>query len=71
MIKAPPETITWGSMLHHASWVEPVKPERGGQRKCLCGCDRRITHVVKASGIAMKMGCELDCWRFMRRYQKR
>lgn len=44
----------WGSIAHHALYVEPIK----SRRKCLCGCGKRVTHAAKANGIAMASGCE-------------
>lgn len=56
----------WGSIEHHALYVEPCDP-RSRRRKCGCGCKGRITHRASANGVCMGQGCELSMRRFAKR----
>lgn len=66
-------TASWGSYgsaRDHALYVEPISPRRKGWRRCYCGCRKRETHVVKANGVALASGCELQAQRSLRDLQK-
>lgn len=45
----------------HRRVKEPTKV----RRKCPCGCGRRTTHIGKANGIGMILGCELHVARWV------
>src|SRR6266852_905611 len=60
-------TTGWGqyaSEIDHIRYIEPVLPR--SRRRCHCGCKRRATHVGKANGIALTLGCELAMRRWIR-----
>ena len=54
----------WGSIVHHALYVEPIGKSR--RRNCLCGCRKRSTHRLMANGVCMSTGCELHMRRLAR-----
>jgi hypothetical protein len=39
---------------------------RGGRSRCWCGCGKRVTHYLAASGVNMGDGCEFSVWRRLR-----
>ena len=56
--------MRWGSAEHHETYIEKAKPT--SRARCRCGCNQRATHVGKANGIALKIGCELSVRRWIR-----
>ena len=60
-------TLAWGSAEHHALTVEEINIPKRNRRMCLCGCRKKVTHNVKANGIALSEGCELQAWRNRRK----
>ncbi len=54
----------WGSATEHKRYIDPIA--KGIRRKCRCGCGRWATHVGKANGVALTMGCELLVRRWVR-----
>lgn len=57
----------WGSAAHHALYVEAISADAWPMRQrrmCRCGCRRKVTHSVKANGVALSAGCELRAQRF-------
>ena len=55
----------WGSVIEHSRYVMRIT-DRGGRRKCRCGCGGRETHTGFVNGLAMTGGCELSARRWAR-----
>ena len=57
----------WGSVAHHALYVDPIDPALLPVRRrgmCRCGCRKKDTHSVKANGVALMQGCEMAARRW-------
>jgi hypothetical protein len=52
----------WASATEHVRYIEPVSPR--SRHRCSCGCGGRATHLGKANGIALMLGCELKARRW-------
>lgn len=47
--------------------VVKVMPQ--SRRRCHCGCGARATHLGRANGVGMTVGCELSVRRWARKPQ--
>ena len=47
--------------------VVRVMPQ--SRRRCNCGCGQRATHIGRANGVGMIVGCELSVRRWARKPQ--
>lgn len=59
-----------GSAAVHALYIEEAPRSRRGRRICHCGCRKMKTHLVKANGVALSGGCELEARRALERLKR-
>ena len=56
--------LIWGSAVHHARYMQPIK--KGLWRKCHCGCNKFSKFSGMANGVCLMHGCELSTRRWVR-----